>query len=259
MSIERIDVPSGYEFAFKRPADLDYIDMGPTANDAVGTMESEDVEVTSSTGTLLKKFRKNATIDLTLSFYQRFFEKMSAIMGGFTNYTVQAAAPIAVTDEDYLTTEWALNTFIPFKNQNGAGTVPASISVLNDGLLTLNTDYIVLQVGQQWGIIVLDTVNTDIAETLEINYTYTPNAKEVMSVGSSAITLTPFAIRLRKPLDGGKYETAYIYSVTNENGLNLSMARHDADDVDITEVTLRGRIDTTRSSGDQLFRLEREV
>jgi hypothetical protein len=60
-------------------------------------------------------------------------------------------------------------------------------------------------------------------------------------------------------LDGGKYETAYIYSVTNENGLNLSMARHDADDVDITEVTLRGRIDTTRSSGDQLFRLEREV
>jgi hypothetical protein len=257
---ERVDLPTGYDFAIKTSADVDYVDLGPTAADASLEFTYDTIKATASKAQKIKTFYKNMQVSLTASFYQQYLEKINKLMGGAGEYSTVAATPVVVDDEDYLAGAWALETFIPFVNQNAAGTVPASISVANAGALTLDTDYLIIQAGSQWGVYILDTASTDIAETLEINYTYTPAAKEIIKVGSSSVDITAYEVRLRKPIEGtDKYQTMYIYSAANEGGFTFGFPRYDVDDVPFQEINLVGTVDTSRTDMDQLFRIERDI
>lgn len=257
---ERVDLPTGYDFAIKTSGDVDWVDLGPTAEAGSLALEWEKVEARASKGQGILTWLKNMKITVTASFYQKYLEKISKLMGGAGTYSTVAASPVVVDDEDYLAGAWALDTFIPFVNQNGAGTVPASITVANDGALTLDTDYIIIQSNGLWGIVVLDTAATDIAETLEINYTYTPAAQEIIKVGSASVEVVPFEVRMRKPIDGvDKYETMYIYSASNESGFSFAFPRFDEDGVPFQEITLSGGIDTDRTDMDQLFSIVRDL
>lgn len=257
---ERVDLPTGYDFAIKTSADIDWVDLGPTATDASLEFSFDTIKATASKAQKIKTFYKNMQVTVTASFYQQYLEKISKLMGGAGTYSTVAATPVAVSDEDYLAGAWALETFIPFVNQNGDGTVPASISVANNGALTVDVDYVVMSSNGSWGIVVLDTAATDIAETLEINYTYTPAAQEIIKVGSSSVDITAYEVRIRKPIEGtSKYQTMYIYSAANEGGFTFGFPRYDVDDVPFQEVTLVGTVDTSRTDTDQLFSIVRDL
>jgi hypothetical protein len=257
---ERVDLPTGYDFAIKTANDVDWVDLGPTAQDASLEFSFDTIKATGSKAQKIKTFYKNMQVTITASFYQQFLQKISKLMGGAGSFSTVAAAPVAVTDEDYLAGAWALNTFIPFKNQNGAGTVPGAISVANDGALTLNTDYLVVVSNGIWGIVVKDTAATDITKTLEVNYTYTPASKEVITVGSASADISAYEVRIRKPIEGtNKYQTMYIYSAANEGGFTFGFPRYDVDDVPFQELTLVGTVDVSRTDMDQLFRIERDL
>lgn len=81
---------------------------------------------------------------------------------------------------------WAYNTFIPFDFQDGDGTAPVVDSVTGgtDGALVLNTDYMLVKNAQgQWGIIVIDSATvTTLAQTMTIQFDYTPNASENLTI-----------------------------------------------------------------------------
>jgi hypothetical protein len=257
---ERVDLPTGYDFAIKTKDDVDWVDLGPTAQDASLEFSFDTIKATASKAQKIKTFYKNMQVTITASFYQQFLQKVNKLMGGAGTFSTVAAAPVVVNDEDYLAGDWALETFIPFKNQNGAGTVPAAITVANDGLLTLNTDYLVINSNGTWGIVVRDTAATDITKTLEVNYTYTPANKEIIKVGSASADIAAYEVRIRKPLEGAnKYQTMYIYSAANEGGFSFGFPRYDVDDVPFQEVSLVGTVDVSRTDMDQLFRIERDL
>ena len=253
-----IHLPVGYSVDIKSASDPDWVSLGVTANEGSLEFTYDAIKVTGSQAEGVLNFVKNMVMNAGFSLYQLELSNINRLMAGATSYSQTAATPVAVDDEDYLTGDWALDTFIPFKNQSGAGTVPTSISVVNDGTLTLDTDYLVIQSGGKWGIVVLDTVSTDTDETLEVNYTYTPSASRKLTAGSRAVDVQTRALRLRKELATGKFWTVEIYAATNTAGLSFSLPRFDADEPAILEVTMEGQLDTTRSDMDQLFSITDE-
>lgn len=81
---------------------------------------------------------------------------------------------------------WGFNTFIEFDKQDGDGTAPAIDSVVGatDGALVLNTDYMLVKnTYGKWGIIIIDSATvTTIAQNVTIQFDYTPNAAENITI-----------------------------------------------------------------------------
>lgn len=261
MAYSGVHLPRGYEVAVKNDVDA-WVDLGVTMEG--GTLEAtyETTKITGSRAeSILTAFRE-FVVNASFTLAQIDLSNINLLMSGATSYSTVAATPVAVSDEDIATGSWALETFIPFANQNADGTEPASITVANAGALVLGTDYLVIEGNDgQWGVYILDTVDTDIAETLELNYTYTPADSTELSMGSSSVEITPRAFRIRKNLGtdaAPKYFGVEIYSATNEAGLSLSFPRYDEDGITTLPVSLVGSLDTTRSDLDQLLKITDE-
>ena len=181
MAYDAIHLPRGYEVAVKNDSDT-WVDLGVTMEG--GTLEAtyETTKITGSRAEAILTAFREFTVNSTFTLAQIKLDNIDLLLSGAGKYSTVAGTPVAITDEDYLTTDWALETFIPFLNQSADGSVPTSITIDNDGELTVNTDYLVIQDGSgMWGVYILDTAATDIAETLSIDYTYTPAASKELS------------------------------------------------------------------------------
>lgn len=258
MSYEKVMLPRGLEVAIQSDPDVPdvYTDLGVIYNDGTMEFSYDRTEWTGSQGEKIKTFLQNMQITASFDLAELKLDNIHKLMSGASGYVSTAASPVAVTGETKAVGAWALETFVPFSNQSGSGDVPTAITVTNDGSLTLDTDYLVVKSGDLWGVIILDTVSTTIAEPLVLNYTYTPNASEKLTVGSSSVEVTPRALRIRQNQGTDsvpKYLTAVIYAVTNDAGLSLTFARWDSDTPQLIPISMVGRIDTDRSSLDQLF------
>ena len=262
MAYQGVHLPRGYDVAVKNDQGS-WVDLGVTMEG--GTLEAtyETTKITGSRAEQILTAFREFTVSSTFTLAQIKLENIHLLMSGATNYTTTAADPVTVSDEDIAAGDWALNTFIPFANQNADGTVPGSITVANAGALTLDTDYLVIEGNAgEWGVYILDTVDTDIGETLELNYTYTPAASKELTLGSNSVEITPRAFRIRKNLGtdaAPKYFGVEIYSATNEAGLSLAFPRYDEEDITTLEVTLNGDLDTTRGDLDQLLKITDET
>ena len=256
---ERVDLPTGYDFAIKTSADLDWVDLGPTAQDGSLEFSFDTIKATASKAQKIKTFYKNMQITITASFYQQFLEKVNKLMGGAGSYSTVAGALVTGHVQTFAANTWTRETFIPFDRKQAAGTAPASLVVTNPGALVIGTDYIVSKSGDDWGVTVL-AARGNLAANLVFTYNYTPAAQEIIKVGSSSVDITAYEVRIRKPLEGaGKYQTMYIYSAANEGGFTFGFPRYDVDDVPFQEISLVGTVDVTRSDMDQLFRIERDL
>ncbi|MBA4274022.1 MAG: hypothetical protein C0436_00050 [Alphaproteobacteria bacterium] len=258
MSYKAIHLPVGYEVAIKADTDPDWIGLGVTKDAGSLEFTYDAIKVTGSQAEPVLNYIKNMVMNATFSLYQQELSNLNRIMSGATQYTTVAGVAVPGAVDSYTATNWAREVFIPFRNQNGVGTVPTSISVANPGALLLGTDYVVLKSGDKWGIMVL-AARGNLSNTLAITYTYTPSAKRVLSAGSVSKDISPRQLRIRKQLKPGKYWTATIYSAATTSGLTFTMPRYDADEPDALEVVMEGQLDTTRSDLDMLFKIEDEV
>lgn len=260
MAYTAVHMPVGYKVEIETTAGGGvYTDLGVTMNDGTIALTYDTVKTTGSRAEALLNLFKNMSIEATFSLAQQELSNLHKLMSGSTAYASVAAAPVAAT-KTYAIAGWAFAKFIPFEHQNGAGTVPASISVEspNSTVLTLNTDYSIVQdANSKWGIILIDTAAVDPAtNALEVNYTYTPSASRTLSMGSASVDVAARALRISKELDTGKWWTMTIYAAVNTSGLTFSLPRYDADDIAVQEITMTGQLDVTRSDLDQLFKIE---
>lgn len=253
-----VHLPVGYELAVQTDPTVAgvFTDLGVTMDDGEVAVSYDELKITGSQAEGILHAIKNPQIQVTASLGQIELSNVHKLMSGATAYASVAASPVSATD-NYAIAGWSMAKFIPFQNQNGAGTVPTSISVEspNSTVLTLNTDYIIIQneVGV-WGVSMIDTAAVDPAtNALEVNYTYTPSASRTLTMGSASVAITPRAFRIRKLLASGKYFTVTIHSGVNSSGLTLAFPRYDTDDITKLPITITGSIDASRADLDQLF------
>lgn len=234
-----------------------FTDLGVTMNDTTVNFTYDSIKTTGSRGEPLKNYIKNMSVEAAFSLVQQELSNIHKLMSGATAYDTVDGTPVAATDS-YLANAWVAEKFYPFANQNGDGTVPASITVECPlaTVLTNDTDYVIGQDGNgKWGVFFIDTVAVDPTKAMEINYTYTPSASRTLSAGSASIDIAARAMKVSAELDTGKWWIMEIYAAVNTSGLSFSLPRYDSDDLSLLEVTMTGQLDTNRTSLDQLFKI----
>jgi hypothetical protein len=260
---EAVHLPRGYEVAIQTDVGTPgvYTDLGVTYEDASMEFTYDTTKWTGSQGEAIKTFLNNMAVSTTFNLAQIKLDNINKLMSGASAYSTVAGTPVAVTGETTAGGSWTAPQFIAFQNQSASGAVPTSISVVNDGTLTISTDYDVVKLGDTWGVYVKDTVNTDDAEDVVLAYTYTPAASKKISVGSSSVDIAPRALRLRKNMGttaAPKWFTVLVYSAVNEGGLSMAFPRWDATEPTTLAITMTGQLDTSRTDLDQLFSITDE-
>ena len=146
------------------------------------TKNQVDVKA-DDTGTVFKGFLPEAKING--SFLENFDRDLIKLLLGGSSANV---AGVIVNNhvQNVAANAWGYNTFIPFEFQNGNGTAPNVDSVTGgvDGPLVAETDYFVSKdTNGVWGIFVKDSVTvTTTNQTLAIQFDYTPNAREDLTL-----------------------------------------------------------------------------
>lgn len=111
---------------------------------------------------------------------------------------------------------WAYNTFIPFDKQNGDGTVPTvdSVTAGTNGLLVAETDYFVSKDADGvWGVFIKDSATvTTLSQTMVIQFDYTPNASEQLTI----------------PVSFTESPRLYVKIIATDNGNDRTIVLDDA-------------------------------
>ena len=107
---ERVDLPTGYDFAIKTSLDVDWVDLGPTAADSSLEFSYDTIKATASKAQKIKTFYKNMQVSLTASFYQQYLEKINKLMGGAGAYSTIAGSLVTGETDVWAATSWATAT-----------------------------------------------------------------------------------------------------------------------------------------------------
>lgn len=183
------------------------------------------------------------------------------VTGGLYSKTTTAGTPVAGATQD-VEAGWNYDQVIVIENQNGDGSEPTVNSVTQDPsgtpvTLLADTDYFMVKLPEVgWGIMVQDTVDSDNSFALEIGYDYTPAAKTKLSRGGVKV-IDPIQLAF-ETLDGNdEYVTYYFYKVYTDGNIGHGFSPENSAEPITMDLTFTARKDTNRTSGDQLYSVER--
>ena len=157
---------------------------------------------------------------------------------------------------------WDVSTFIPLLHQSvdENDTTVTSIAGSAAGTLTEDTDYVVMDDGTGVvGVIMIGT-NVDVDDdTLTITYGYTPATSRKLSSGGRG-SIEGRAWKLTNINEDGDSRIWHIYNGFFVPGGAQTFQSDNADDpISIYPITVRGKVDSTRTAGDQLWSWEDEA
>jgi hypothetical protein len=182
-------------------------------------------------------------------------DNLALIRGGIDTVTDVVGSATPVSDEPHTLND---TDFVRLDNKNGDNTAVTSIVVTDadDNAAVLNTDYVIAVDPAGYTCIArvsTSTVITD-GDGAKVSYSYTPNASTEFSTGGLN-TISPRVVRLTNTNAAGKKFEITVYSAKNQGGIDLKLPSDDAEDPMKPSIELKGTIDTTRTAGDQLFKI----
>jgi len=198
---------------------------------------------------------KDHEASVTFSMMEVNLANLNTIRGGMDTYTAVAASPVSVSDEPHTLTGTGL---VRLDHKNGAGTEVSTIVVTDasSNPTDRNTDYIIgideegyTCIGRVSGSTAITT-----GEGVLVDYSYTPSASRDLSSGGLN-SISPRVVRLTNTNSAGKKFEITVYSATSEGGIKLDFPADDGEEPMMPEITLKGVVDTTRTAGDQLFKI----
>jgi hypothetical protein len=184
-----------------------------------------------------------------------YMDNIYSLRGGADTKTPTAASPVTVTDELHTLTG-VVGTRLNFKN--GANTIVSTVSVKDsaDGAAVINVDYVLYLDSAGYTCIARVSGSTVITtgEVAKVTYTYTPSASVSLSSGGLT-TITPQIVRLTNVDAAGKKFEITVYSAISQKGISMKFPSDDSEKSLVVPFELMGEIDSTRTAGDQLFKI----
>lgn len=178
---------------------------------------------------------------------------LNTIRGGIDTLTNVAGSSTDVTAEAITLTG---TTQQRLANKNGDGTQVSSIAVKKGATTyTVNTDYSVAI--DSAGYTVISRISgggITSGDALTVDYTYTPNSAKKLTSGGK-ITLSDRVVRITNTNDAGDIFRITIYKAQTAQGITLELQPDESEDANSVTVRLEGRLDTSRTAGDQLFEI----
>lgn len=192
----------------------------------------------------LKKFVNGTKVQVSFNLAEINLTNLAKLDAGLMTVTTVAGTLVSGAEQVVASGSWNYNVFIPFTNQNGAGTVPTinSVTLGTDGAIVAETDYVTAKQGNTWGIIIWDstTVTTE-AQSVTIDTDYTPSASKKITMTDSG-TKTLVALRLINTDENGLTFKIDIENGTNFTPISIDFAGDDEEDVAILPVQFEGSL-----------------
>jgi hypothetical protein len=187
---------------------------------------------------------------------------INIIRGGIDTYAAVAGTPVSGASQVIASGAWAYKKFIKIENQNynGGAITVNSVTAGTDGVLVADTDYYVGQnENGDYGIYVIDSLTvTTLNQTLTINHDYTPAASKTLSSGGKyEIAYKVIRLTNTHPINGTTYQLD-IYKASNTAPLEEAWQDDGSEKPNTQKFTMRGVCDTTRTAGDQLYKITRQ-
>ena len=203
---------------------------------------AENQEIPFDNANPIRRVSNGNKVSLACEIQEINLTNLAVIDGGLLTLDTVAGTLEAGVDQVVASGAWAYEKFIALANQNGDGSKPTINSVTGgtNGALTVNDDYFVTQVGDQWGIVVRDGTNTTTeSQNLVIQYDYTPNASKRITFNETG-TKDTFYMRLTNTDADGNVMRFDVERVTNTTPISLPFASDADAEVASLPVTLEG-------------------
>lgn len=181
---------------------------------------------------------------------------IGAVSGGL--YVTADTAGTIHTGESFSVSsgDWAYNKFILLPGQNATGLKQTMVSVTGsvDGALTVAVDYDQVQLSEiGWGLLIKDSSTvTTLNQNIVVLYTYTPTAIKKMTTGGVKV-IAPLEIRFETVTSNSKVVTMDFYKCYPSGNLGHGFSPAEGATPVKMDLTFTAKVDTTRTSPDQLY------
>lgn len=205
----------------------------------------ENVVIEFDNTEAIKKFKKGLTASFSFQLVEMDMTSYSIIDDGLVVLSNTPGSLVAGEEQVIASGGWAYNSPVLIENQNGDGSVVTVNSVTGsvDGALVANTDYFIGLDSQ--GNCVITLINsvtiTTLAQTITIDYDYTPNASKNVTFNDFGTKIEKVA-RITNTDENGKRLIVNMTNVTNITPTVMPFLADDADDVMTVEIELEGTI-----------------
>lgn len=216
------------------------------------------VELKADNAAPITKGNKEHTVTLSFEMWELDLTKLALIRGGLDSSGSQAASPVTVTNEAHTLDDTDI-AWLTHANGDGSEVGSIVVTDASSNAAVRNTDYVIV-VGPdgRTGIarVAGSTVLSD-GEGALVDYSYTPLANKTMSSGGLS-TIASRYVRVTNINSAGKKFQIDIYKAKVVGGLDFSYPADDGDEPLKPKIEMKGEYDTTRTAGDQLFKITDE-
>lgn len=241
------------------------------ARSVVFNEQSETTDIQADNGPDLESYVSDHVVDITFNGLEFYLPTLFKIRGGIDLSTTVSSAAVTATDS-YAT--GALSHSVPyyFATQGSSDTLPAISKVVQTDTggskttLTSTSDYTTFtDANNQSGVLFPAAAmggGFNDTEATAIIYAYGSIAsRKLKSGGLTDISPRWWRLTNAQVVSGTtKYRYYTLYSGSFQNGLNLAFkSGNEADPVLETPITIRCKVDSTRTAGDQLYVIEDQV
>jgi hypothetical protein len=260
--------PDGALVSIKAEGEGSFTDVGAIQSAVANSFTWTENEIETANAGELDKQYKAMKMEGGFTLINLEPASVARLSGGLLTEVVTAGTPfVDAPDETIASGSWADKTPINIAPTTLAGSsvraTAVSFTSLTgsvDGALTADDDYTLFADSNSpsgWSISVnlAGTLVTTIAQDLVIDYnSVTPVASTKLTGGHSTFVANPTAMRIAHTDDNGKVRQLDLYTVDmNSGGFQFNFKGANEDGVEEMPLTFTAKLDTSRTSGDQLF------
>jgi len=245
-----------------------FSDLGAIGSAVTGTLNYEVNEVITANAGTLQRQAKNPTLAAGFTLININPSNIADLSGGMlTAATTNDSANTSVPDQVISSGDWAKSTAVPLVMYTSstdstplrASAAPTLTDVegSEDGTLSAGTDYEIIEDSSSfsgYSIVLLNAITT-LAQDITIDYaSVTPIERTTVTGGASTTVMETVALRFTHTDDDSLVRQLTIYAAdVDSGGFQFNFKGANEDGVEEMPLTFTGKLDTSRTSGDQLF------
>lgn len=263
--------PDGAVVAIKEYGAGSYTDIGAINSAITMSFNFDENEVITANAATLNKQVKNPTVDGGLTLINLNNTDIVRLSGGMFSETTVAGTSVSSIDNQVIASD-AASDVTPYNlviTETGASAlkvssalVIASVTGSVDSALTADDDYTIIDDSNSPSLksIVFNTAGTNfttVTQTITIVYTsVTPVASSTVYAGTTTTTLNAAAIKVTHTDSNSDIDREFeIFSADpTSGGFQFNFKGANEDGTEEMPLTFKGKIDTSLTDGQQLFR-----
>jgi hypothetical protein len=253
----------------------DFVDVGVINSAVTSTLEWDENQVNTANGGMLDKQIRNMRMSGAFTLINLNPTAVAALSGGALVATAVAGTELSdIPNQTIAASSWTNMQRIPFAPTTAAGiplrlgSAPAvtSITASTSGALAANDDYYIVADSSSFSGYSLQmytggTATVATTESVVIVYAAnTPTASVTINGGASTFVLTPYVLRFTHTDSVAKTRSLTLWSVNqNSGGFQFNFKGANEDGVEEMPLSYTAMLDTSRTTGQQLFTWSEQV